>query len=207
MHKINLNSHHPILDIQNHVVFANNGNVVLCYDAALSEIHSLSESDFEELHGIWFQAFKSLPTGTVIHKQDGYQKVGYNAERLPNRTFLEKETHDYFKGREHLSHQSYLFFVLPLDKALNAAKYVNPFRKTEKGYHRKLDVQVAEFISAVNDAVSFVNNSQRVSLSPMAPDDIFSHTNNYYNGFNQDFDTDILLGKNTSRLATIILMP
>lgn len=193
MHKINLNSHHPILDIQNHVVFANNGNVVLCYKVALPEIHSLSEQDFEELHSMWFQAFKSLPTATVIHKQDSYQKVGYDAQQLPNNTFLEKVTHDYFKGREYLSHHSYLFFVLPLDKTLNAAKYVNPFRKAEKGFHRKLDVQVAEFITAVNDTVSFINNGQRVFLSPMASDDIITYTNNYYNGFNQDFDTDVLL--------------
>ncbi|MER3374583.1 MAG: TraG family conjugative transposon ATPase [Allomuricauda sp.] len=195
MHRINLHSHHPILDIQNHVVFANNGNVVLCYEVVLPEIHSLSEQDFEELHSMWFQAFKSLLTGTVIHKQDIYQKVGYDAEQLPNRTFLEKATHDYFQGREHLSHQSYLFFILPLDKTLNAYKYVNPFRKTEKGFHRKLDVQVAEFITSVNDAVTYVNNSQRVSLVPMLPDDILNHTSNYYNGFNQDFDTDILLDK------------
>ncbi|MBW8241896.1 MAG: TraG family conjugative transposon ATPase [Allomuricauda sp.] len=193
MNRINLNSHHPILDIQNHVVFANNGNVVLCYKVALPEIHSLSEQDFEELHSMWFQAFKSLPTATVIHKQDSYQKVGYDAQQLPNNTFLEKVTHDYFKGREYLSHHSYLFFVLPLDKTLNAAKYVNPFRKAEKGFHRKLDVQVAEFITAVNDTVSFINNGQHVFLSPMASDDIITYTNNYYNGFNQDFDTDVLL--------------
>ena len=195
MHKIDLNSYHPILDIQGHIVFASNGNVVLCYKVDLPEVYSLSETDFEELHSMWFQAFKSLPTGTVIHKQDMYQRVGYDAKQLPNSTFLEKATHDYFKGREYLKHQSHLFFVLPLDKALNAAKYVNPFRKTEKGYYRKLDAQVAEFITAVNDAVSFISNGQRVSLVPMAPTEILIHTNDYYNGFNSDFDTDILLNK------------
>lgn len=195
MDKINLNSYHPILDIQGHTVFASNGNVVLCYKVDFPEVYSLSEPDFEELHSMWFQAFKSLPSGTVIHKKDIYQKVGYDAGQLPDRTFLEKATHDYFKGREYLSHQSHLFFVLPLDKALNASKYVNPFRKTEKGYYRKLDAQVAEFITAVNDAVSYINNCQKVSLVPMLPADILTHTNDYYNGFNQDFDTDILLSK------------
>src|SRR6056297_1340891 len=195
MPKIDLHAHHPILDIQNHMVFANNGNVVLCYELALPEVYSLSESDYEELHGIWFQAFKSLPTGTVIHKQDLYQKVRFDAKDLPNNTFLQKATHNHFKGREYLSHQSHLFFILPLDKALNASKYVNPFRKAENGLHRKLDVPVAEFITAVNDAVSFINNSQRISLVPLAPADILTHANDYYNGFNQDFDTDILLSK------------
>jgi len=195
MSRLNFHTYHPILDIQNHVVFGSNGSVVLCYQVELAEIYSLSETNFEELHAMWFQAFKSLAVGTVIHKQDIYEKKGYDLGNLPRETFLAKATHDYFKGREYLSHQSRLFFVLPLDKVLNAAKYVNPFRKTEKGYYRKLDVQVAKFITTVNDAVAFINNGQRVSLVPMAPAEILTHTNDYYNGFNQDFDTDILLEK------------
>ncbi|MBR9856055.1 MAG: DUF3875 domain-containing protein, partial [Algicola sp.] len=195
MSKLNFNSYHPILDIQNHVVFGSNGNVVLCYQVELPEIYSLSETDFEALHGMWFQAFKSLPVGTVIHKQDMYQKKGYDARNLPRDTILAKATHDYFVGRELLDHQSYLFFVLPLDKALNATKYVNPFRKVEKGMHRKLDVQVAEFVTAVNDAISYINNTRSASLVPMIPESILAYTHEYYNGFNMDFDTDIQFGK------------
>ena len=144
---------------------------------------------------MWFQAFKSLPVGAIIHKQDRYQKKGYDARNLPRDTFLAKATHDYFVGREHLDHQSYLFFVLPLDKAINATKYVNPFRKVENGLHRKLDVQVAEFITSVNDAVSYVNNSKSVSMVPMEPEAILEHTQDYFNGYNQGFDTDIQFGK------------
>ena len=42
MDKINLNSYHPILDIQGHTVFASNGNVVLCYKVDFPEVYSLS---------------------------------------------------------------------------------------------------------------------------------------------------------------------
>ena len=103
--RINLTQNSPIVDIQDNLVFANNGNLVLCYKADLPEVYSLSETDFEDLHGSWFQALKSLPAGTVIHKQDVYQKLAYSAERLPNTTFLEKATHQHFKGREYISHQ------------------------------------------------------------------------------------------------------
>ena len=195
MKKINLHAYHPILDIQKHVAFANNGNVVLCYQVSLPEIYSLSESDFDELHGTWFQAFKSLPIGTVVHKQDVYQRSHYAADQLPKNTFLQKATHNYFKRREHVSHESYLFFVLPLDKALKASKYVNPFRKTEKSLHRKLDVQVAEFMTSANDAVSFINNCSKLSVMPLNPSEIIQYTESYYNGFNKGFDTDILLDK------------
>ncbi len=194
MKKINLSAYHPILDIQDHAVFANNGNVILCYKVELPEVYSLSESDFEQLHGSWFQAFKSLPVATVIHKQDIYQKALYKAAMLPNKSFLEKATYDYFKGRTYLQHNCYIYFVLPLNKTLNASKFTNPFRKVEKGIHKQLDHNVQEFITSVNDAVSFINNSRRVvTLSPLSKKEIIGISDAYFNGFNEGFDTDIQL--------------
>ena len=201
MKKINLSAYHPILDIQDHIVFANNGNVVLGYQVGNPEIYSLAEKDFEDMHGSWFQAFKSLPIATVIHKQDIYQKATYLAEELPNKTYLQKATHDYFKGREFIKHTSYLFFILPHNKALNAPKFVNPFRKVEKSIHKKMDHNVQEFIASVNDAVSFVNNSRKVSLTPLGIDEVLSMTNAYFNGFNEGFDTDIQLKKSNIEIG------
>ncbi|GAA3573296.1 TraG family conjugative transposon ATPase [Snuella lapsa] len=192
MKTINLSDCHPILDIQEHIVFASNGNVVLCYQADLPEIYSLSESDFEELHGSWFQAFKSLPVGTVIHKQDIYQRRHYAAYTLPQDTFLQKATYNYFKGRDHLEHQSYLYFILPLNKNLNT-KFVNPFREAGKAIHKKLDHNVRELIAAVNDTVSFINNGNKIILRPLVEKGIIGLTNIYFNGFNEGFDTDIQL--------------
>ena len=195
MNKINLSAYHPILDIQQNIVFASNGNVVLCYKVELPEIYTLSGSDFEDIHGLWFQAFKSLPTSTVIQKQDIYKKAIYNAKDIPNGSFLEKATHNYFKGRDYLQHTSYLYFILPQNKALNASKFTNPFRKVEKGIHKKLDHTVTEFIASVKDAVSYINNSRKVSLIPLNEDEILALTSAYFNGFNEDFDTDIQLSK------------
>ncbi|MDY7396746.1 TraG family conjugative transposon ATPase [Aureibaculum sp. 2210JD6-5] len=196
MKKINLSAYHPIVDIQGHIVFANNGNVILCYKTSLPEVYSLSEKDFEDLHGTWFQAFKSLPTATVVHKQDIYQKSHYVADKLNDSTFLQKATNNHFKGREYLKHHCYLFFILPHNKALNASKYTNPFRSLEKSIYTKLDHTAQAFISAVNDAVSFINNSRKMSLLQLNENEILSLTNTYFNGFNKDFDTDILLNNN-----------
>ena len=201
MKKINLAAYHPILDIQEHIVFANNGNVVLCYKGDLPEIYSLSEKDFEDIYGSWFQAFKSLPTSTVIHKQDIYQKADYTSEALPNNTFLEKATHRYFKGRNYLKHSCYLFFILPYNKALNASKFTNPFRKVEKGIHKKMDHNVQEFITSVNDAISFINNSRKVKFTPLNEHQIIGITDAYFNGFNEGFDTDIQLKKSNIEIG------
>ncbi len=195
MKAINLAAYHPILDIQDHILFANNGNVVLCYKVELPEVYSLSESDFEDIHGAWFQGFKSLPTSTIIHKQDIYEKKVYDATQLPNDSFLEKATHNYFKGREYMQHSCYLYFIIPYNKTLNATKFTNPFRSIEKGIHKQMDHNVQEFVISVNDAVSFINNSRKLALIPLNQTDILTITAAYFNGFNEGFDTDIQLKK------------
>ncbi len=195
MKKIDLSAYRPITDIQDNIIFANNGNVVLCYEGILPEIYSLSEKDFEEIHGAWFQALKSLPVGCVVHKQDIYLKKSYSSEQLPNETFLAKATHDHFKGREYMEHRCLLFFILTRNKALNSPKYVNPFRKVSKDTVQKLDDNLNSFIGSVSDSVSFINNSRKMEFVPLKAQEIQSLTSSYFNGFHEDFDTDILLEK------------
>ncbi|MBD1262015.1 TraG family conjugative transposon ATPase [Maribacter polysiphoniae] len=201
MNKINLASYYPIVDITENVVFANNGNVVLCYKGTLPEIYSISEKDFQDMHGAWFQAIKSLPTGCVIHKQDVYLKQKYNSEQLPNTTFLEKSTHKHFKGRGYIKHQSYIFFILTKNNALNNSKFVNPFRKISKSILREADDTLNSFIRSVNDSISFINNSRKIEFVPLEAKEIHTLTHNYFNGFNSGFDTDILLEKSNTTIG------
>ncbi|MBD0831519.1 TraG family conjugative transposon ATPase [Aestuariibaculum sediminum] len=193
MNKLNFLEYYPILDVQDHVIFASNGNVILGYTCDLPEIYSLSEADFEVIHGIWFQAFKSLPVGTVIHKQDIYHKSSYTSEDLPNTSFLEQATANHFKGRDYLKHESYLFFTMPMNKGMSTAKYINPFIKYDKGICKTVDRQVEQFMTAVGDAVSYVNNSRKLQLQPIDIERVENLTWQYFNGFNQGFLTDMNL--------------
>ena len=178
------------------MVFAANGNVLLAFETVLPEIYSLSENDFEEIHSAWFQSLKSLPTGTVVHKQDVYLKRNYSAEKLPNHTFLEKATYSYFKNRQHLEHRSYLFFIHTKNKSFNHSKYVNPFKKVSRNMPVDLDDNLKRFQNSVNDAVSFLNNSRKLELIPLTENEVNSLSTKYFNGFQEGFDTNILLDKN-----------
>ncbi len=195
MSTINIASYDPIIEIQDNLIFANNGNIIACYRGELPEIYSLSSTDFEDLHGIWFQALKSLPVGCVIHKQDVYLKKVFSAEYLPNDTFLGKATHDHFKGREYIDHSCYLFLTLVRNKTLNNPKYVNPFRKVRKGIYQELNQNVQSFIGSVNDSITYINNSRKVQFLPLKESEIFNFSRDFFNGFNLDFDTDMLLEK------------
>ncbi len=195
MKTIDLASRSPILAMEGNTVYASNGNVVLAYNLSLPEIHSLSETDFEELHATWFQSIKSLPTGTVIHKQDTYRKKTFGACTLPQDSFLEKATADHFKGREYMAHESHLYFILAHNKGMHQSKYCNPFLKVPQALPKEQDERLQNFVHNVIDAVNYLNNSRKFSLKPMQPEAFETYTHAYFNGFAKDMDTDILMNK------------
>ncbi|WP_299529751.1 TraG family conjugative transposon ATPase [Ulvibacterium sp.] len=201
MSRINISKFYPIADIKDHLIFSNNGNVVACYRAQLPEIYSLSEKDFEDIHSNWFQALKSLPVGTVVHKQDIYFKKEYNPQNLPKDTFLSQATHDYFKGREHMEHRCYLFFTLTKNKQLNNPKYINPFRKVDAKIPVILQDNLQCFKTSVNDAVSLINNGRKIALTPLKMQEMPEIAKAYFNGFNEGFDTSIELGKKVIQIG------
>jgi len=198
---MNFHERYPIVDVDRNKILANNGNLAFAYQLELPEVHSLSDKDFEELHGLWFQALKSLPVGTLVHKQDIYQKTAFDVKVLPNDTFLAKATCRHFRGREHLSHKSMLFFVWPKNKALNGTGFVNPFAKIPKKLPDTLGKKAEEFGNAVRDAVGFLNNSPHLSLLPFNQAAIIQYTDTYFNGFNDGFDTDMVLGKDRVQIG------
>lgn len=189
---INLNDRYPIVDIHGNRVLANNGNVILGYKLRLPEVYTLSEKDFGELHGCWHQALKSLPTGTIVHKQDIYQKDLYDASTLPNRTFLERAIHDHFQGREFMAHAAHIFFIWTKNKGLNSASYINPFKGVPKSLPLELSESAQGFVVAVQDSVGFL--SGKFGVEPLSQVEILTLTDTFFNGFNKGFATDILLG-------------
>jgi len=194
MKGIELNAHHPILTIQEGVVFASNGNLILPFRLELPEIYSVSESDFEALHSTWVQALKTLPAGTVIHKQDIYLKATYDASPLPSETFLAKATQRYFQGRPTMTHTSYLFFSYGKNRALNNPAFVNPFKKVATGIPSLLEGNLKSFVRQVEDTVAYLNSSKKLQLIPVSPEHFKAYTKAYLNGHATDMDTDILLG-------------
>ncbi|MBC73568.1 MAG: conjugal transfer protein TraG [Muricauda sp.] len=198
---MNFNDTYPIVDVDQNKVLANNGNLAFAYRLELPEIHSLSEQDFEELHGLWFQALKSLPAGTLVHKQDIYQKTAFDAGGLPKSTFLAKATHKHFEGREHLSHTSLLFFVWPKNRSVNSSRLVNPFAHIPKKMPETLWEKNEQFGNSVREVVNFLNNGPHLSLIPFNQAALIQYTDDYFNGFNKGFDTDIELKKDQVQIG------
>ena len=192
--KINLHTYHPIIHQENNVIFLANGNVVVGYRVRLPEVFSLSEKDFEKLHANWFQTLKGLPAGTVVHKQDIYLKRKYDAGHLPNESYLAKATQQYFNAREYVSHDSYLFFSWPKNRSFNKPAVANPFLNLHKTIPEKLENESGKFVQVISDAIGFLNNTGTMELEGLSDKQCMELTANYFNGYLEGADTDILMG-------------
>lgn len=190
---VNLHQRYPIVDVEGNRILANNGNLAFAYRLELPEIFSLSETDFEELHSLWFQALKSLPVGTLVHKQDVYRKKGFDSGGLPGDSFLARATQRHFQGRDHLSHESLLFFIWPKNRGMATASLANPFARIPKKLPDTLGERAEAFEKAVRDTVNFLDNGPYLRLHPFNQAAMIQYTDAYFNGFNPGFDTDMVL--------------
>ncbi|HET8855678.1 MAG TPA: DUF87 domain-containing protein, partial [Salinimicrobium sp.] len=87
----------------------------------------------------------------------------------------------------------FLYFIWPGNRAFNRSKYFNPFIKASGEIPRKAEAYAQDFKRAVEDTVSFINNSKKLNLSPVYQDEILGMVDSFFNGFNNDYNSGILL--------------
>ena len=108
------NEGYSILDVINDeygVILTRNGCVSVAFRMYNPECYSLHRTDLEERNARLYQAFKHLPSGSFVHKQDVFLKREYVHE-LEGDSFIDKAEQRHFSGREYLEHDCLLIFTL-----------------------------------------------------------------------------------------------
>lgn len=189
--RINLHERFPLVYQDENRVLLNNGNIVYGFRIVLPEVFTLSANDYDQLHTCWYQAFKLLSPGVVVHKQDVFIKKQFDPAHMPDQTFLARATRNYFKNCAYQSHDSYLFFTWPGNRNFNKPAVVNPFGRFKKTALESMEATTNRIGKEVNEAVSFLENSRYFKIEALSENEILQESLNYFNGYNIDIDTDI----------------
>jgi conjugation system TraG family ATPase len=102
----------PIMGIEHDCILSKQGDVTVVFKAALPEIFTLSDEDYETLHQAWVKAIRVLPKDTILHKQDWFIEKRYQAEagkEAPG--FLKQAADRYFGGRPYRQHDCYILLT------------------------------------------------------------------------------------------------
>ncbi|WP_392470271.1 TraG family conjugative transposon ATPase [Sphingobacterium cellulitidis] len=124
---VEFNKIFPLLDVEQDCILSKSGDVTLVFQANMPEIFSLSDAELETFHQSWISAIKALPHGSIIHKQDWFEKKNYRAELSDLEVgFLERASELHFNERSYLEHHCYVM----LSKSPNSRKGANSLFST-----------------------------------------------------------------------------
>ena len=187
------NEGYSILDVINDeygVILTRNGCVSVAFRMYNPECYSLHRTDLEERNARLYQAFKHLPSGSFVHKQDVFLKREYVHE-LEGDSFIDKAEQRHFSGREYLEHDCLLIFTLSGLSSLAASYNANPFSYRER-LHVSDREKLTEFLEGVNSAIGVINSIRDTRLERMAAAGLREYVIRYINFFPRaDCDRDI----------------
>jgi conjugation system TraG family ATPase len=99
----------PVYKVEHGAILSRQGDVTLAYEAALPEIFTLSDKDYEAFHHTLVRAIRLLPRHAVFHKQDWFMEATYQADySRENMGFLSRASERFFHGRPYLEHACYI---------------------------------------------------------------------------------------------------
>ena len=84
------------------VVLTRSGSICVSFELREPECYSLTPEDIDRRDGMFREAFKFLPDGTYVHKQDVFLKERYCPD-IAGGSFLDRADARHFRGRLYVS--------------------------------------------------------------------------------------------------------
>lgn len=104
----------PLMDVEHDCILSKTGDVTLVYRAKLPEIFTLSDVEYETFHQSWIRALRSLPAGSIMHKQDWFENRIHRPDLCrPEIGALDLASEKHFNERPYLDHECFILLTKP----------------------------------------------------------------------------------------------
>lgn len=193
---------YSIYSIFDNVMLSKAGAYTLCYKIVNAEPYSLDEQALDLRHQQCYQAFKVLPLGTYVHKQDVFLEKEYDGKNIFGSSFLQRSDREYFIGRLYIEHTCILTFSIADLFSLEASYQKNPLA-FKQSLARQDKVRLTDFLDAVSTCVSILKSVHQMSVLEMETEEIKTYIKSFVNAFGDSnsltdltFDKQMSYGKN-----------
>lgn len=164
----------PLLAIENDCIISKEADVTVSFRVHLPEIFTVSSPEYQAIHSAWHKAVKTLPSYSIIHKQDWFLKENYKPE-LENETlsFLGKSYQQHFNERPFLNHSCYLYLTKTTKERMRSQ---SNFSSLCKGVLTPKEIRdpeaIQQFLEAVSQFERILNECGYVQLERLSEDEI-----------------------------------
>lgn len=173
---VEFNKIFPLLDVEQDCILSKSGDVTLVFRADIPEIFSLSDAEFEAFHQGWISAIKALPHGSIIHKQDWFEKKRYRAELSDLEVgFLERASELHFNERSYLEHHCYVMLTKSPNSRKGASSLFSTLIRGQLVPHETIDHEgFKEFFVACGQFQRILEDSGLIQLVRLTDDELKS---------------------------------
>jgi conjugation system ATPase, TraG family len=182
--KVTAEQAYGINGIIENAIISKSGCLSLPFWIENPECYSLDIEGIYNRHHEFFKAFKQLPAGVYVHKQDVFIRQSYNYDKTQD-TFLQNAEKKHFDGRKYVQSYSILTFSYAGFATLQESYVKNPLAYQDNLVKQDKEKLVV-FLEAVEGAVTILNNLPRTKLHAMSDVEIKNYMFDYVNGFFDD---------------------
>ena len=149
---------YSILGILDGAVLNKDGSLTIAFFLHNPEAYSFDEDILNTRHTDFFRAFKYMPDGSFVHKQDVFLKKEYQADKhIRSTSFIGQAERKHFNGRAYLEHYCVLAFTLTGLGTLEKSYQQNPFQY-QGNLIKKDKEKLGVFLDAIEQATIIINN-------------------------------------------------
>ncbi|MES2457842.1 MAG: TraG family conjugative transposon ATPase [Bacteroidota bacterium] len=216
----NINQMMPIMSIEHDCILSKQGDVTLVYKIRLPEIFTLSESEYETFHQSWVRAIKTLPSHSILHKQDWHLKRSFDGSGMAtDYGFIADAARLHFNGRPYLHHECYILITKkPEDRKIRNSLLSSLLSKTLVPEETLSSSALQEFLSRTSQFKRILEDSGLVALEQLKSEQLqsfrrktgliekycfLSEKENDLQYKDLDFNSGITIGEQHARLYTL----
>jgi conjugation system TraG family ATPase len=167
----------PLFSYEDGFLVSRQGDLTVCYSMDLSPLFTISKVEAEAMHNAFVKAFRLLPTGVIVWKQDWFVQSEFEGSfdsvvNEGNLGFLSASNERFFVGKPVLEHRCYLFFTLcNPEKKLADSSLSNLFRSHWAG-EPVIKPGVADSFLSILSQVEHLLSSEGFGLRRLSEDEV-----------------------------------
>ena len=164
----------PLLSVENGCIVSKDADLTVAFEVELPELFTMTAAEYEAVHSSWVKAVKVLPDFSVVCKQDWFTKEIYRPDfRDGEQSFLSKSYERHFNERPYLNHKCYLYLTKTTRERSRQRSDFNSLCRGSLLPKEMVDKDTAaRFLEAVEQFERIMNDSGKVSLRRMPPEEI-----------------------------------
>lgn len=174
-----LETHFPILSIEQDCILSKMGDITVAYQLHLPEIFTLSNQNYEAYHQAWIKGIKALPKNSILHKQDwfiGKKHIGqFDQTDQKAQPFLDRSSERFFHERPYLDHSCYLYISLkPKNRKNSSSLFSSLLRSHIIPEELNLSEPLPHFLDACGQLERILTDSGFVQVHRLKEEQLYS---------------------------------